>query len=490
MTEPSPAAGKASLGWRIVYLVQRLISRLAPPLHSLHWKILALLLVGLFLPAVYFLWQVRLNIERSHLRSTEQGMIDTALVLADAVGVQSLPDLPVTREVKRRVFRDLSPGLRAVIYDGQGRVVSDSDGTLAPGTPGTGKKDVRTALTGKYGSRWERDPYRRVLTLHSSLPVFRDGEVVGVVSVIKPTFDVRRSILKSLKDLAGPALLAFALAVGTSYLLSSYLTRVISGMAARAKRVAAGETGVRLETWTKSELGDLARAVETMRRKLEGKAYVEEMTSTLSHELKTPLASIRGATEIIESSPDAQTRATFLANVRAEVDRLTDMVNNLLALSRIETAPAPAHASCQMAEIAQRVANAARERAASFRIDFTATIAGSDQRIGVDGGQLRRVLEILIDNALAFTPAGKAVRFETSENTARISDEGCGIERDLQQRVFERFFTTVNPHTGRRGTGLGLAIAKSIVTRSKGEITLESEPGKGTALLVRFPLVP
>ena len=65
----------------------------------------------------------------------------------------------------------------------------------------------------------------------------------------------------------------------------------------RAKRIADGEPGVRLETWTKSELGDLARAVEAMRRKLEGKAYVEEMASTLSHELKTPLTSIRGAAE-------------------------------------------------------------------------------------------------------------------------------------------------------------------------------------------------
>ncbi|CAN5730468.1 two-component system sensor histidine kinase CreC [soil metagenome] len=487
---------KQTPAWRLVYAIQRLISLLAPPLHSLHWKIFALLIIGLFLPAIYFLWEVRITIERSHLRSTEQGMIDTALVLADTLSSSpSLSSLPVTREVKRRIFRDGSPDIRIVIYDTDAKVVSDTDGILAPGTSAADMKDVQIALQGRYGARWVRgpslygvDPHREVTTLYSTLPIMKKhGEVTGAIGVIKSASDVRVSIWRSLKDLIPSVLLAGLLAAGISYLLSHYLMRVITDLASRAQRIADGESGVRLETWTKSELGDLARAVEAMRTKLEGKAYVEEMASTLSHELKTPLTSIRGATEIIEDTASPEVRAKFLGNIRAETDRLTSIVNNLLALSRIETRPIEEDASSLLSEVANEAAVPYRQRAENQGIDFRANIAADTFSLPIAPDQLRRVLDILLDNAFAFTPEGRSVTLETTGTTAVVRDQGSGIEPSLQTRVFERFFTTVNPLTGRRGTGLGLAIAHSLVTRAHGTITLESAPSQGTEVTVKFP---
>jgi len=478
-----------SAGWRVVYLIQQLISWVAPPLHSLHWKIFALLLVGLFLPALYFLWQVRVHIERSHLVSTEQGMVDTALVVADSFHSQPpgfLGRLPQAHEIRRRVFNDQSPDLRIVLYDAEGGVLSDTEGVLSPGTPAGEQSDIRRALRGKHGTRWERDPYRQVVTLFSSVPVFQNEEVVGVVSVIKPTSDVRLSIWKSLRRLAPSALLAFGLAAGVSYALSSYLTRVITDMAARARRISEGESGVRLETWTKSELGDLARALEAMRVKLEGRAYIEEMASTLSHELKTPLSSIRGATEIIEDSAEPEVRQKFLTNIRAEVDRLTGIVNNLLALSRIETRPVTENASCLVNEICTEMAETFRPRAEMLGLKLETQIAVSSELISVEADALRQILTILLDNACTFTPSGKIIRLDARASSVQVSDEGCGIEPALQARVFERFFTTVNPLTGRRGTGLGLAIAQSLVVRAHGQISLQSQPGRGTTVTVQF----
>lgn len=486
---------KRTPAWRLVYSIQRLISLLAPPLHSLHWKIFALLMVGLFLPAVYFLWEVRITIEKSHLQSTEQGMIDTALALADALPDPAvLKNLPVTHEVKRRIFKDARPDLRVVIYDTDARVVVDTDNLWPPGTSAAEMKDVQLALQGRYGARWAReirgygwDPHREVTTLYSTLPIMRDGKITGAVGIIKPAGDLRVSIWRSLEALILPALLAFALAAGSSYLLSHYLMRVITDLAGRAKRIAEGEPGVRLETWTKSELGDLARAVEAMRAKLEGKAYVEEMVSTLSHELKTPLTSIRGATEILEDNPSPEIRAKFLGNIRAEADRLTSIVNNLLALSRIETRPIEDSASCRMNDVAEEAAAAFRVRAEARGLNFETRIAPGSATLALAPDQLRRIFDILLDNAFAFTPAGKRVTLEISSGVAVVRDEGAGIEPDLQGKVFERFFTTVNPLTGRRGTGLGLAIAHSLVTRAHGEISLKSEPGRGTEVTVRFP---
>jgi two-component system, OmpR family, sensor histidine kinase CreC len=338
---------------RAVLFVHNLISAIAPPLHSLHWKIFLLCLAAVFLPGVYFAWKVGQGIERN-------------------------------------------------------------------------------------------------------------------------------------QDLAVPTLLALALAALVSYALSTYLTRIITGLARQAERVADGEPGVRLETWTKSELGDLSRALEKMRRKLEGKAYVEEMALTLSHEIKTPLASIRGAAEILQQTGDEAVREKFLGNILGEVDRLASIVSNLLALSRIETAPADPGARTPLDETASQVAAIFRSRATSLGLDFETRISDRPCWVGIPADQLRRLMEALLENAFQFTPRGRKVSLETEPDLLRVRDEGPGIPEELREKIFDRFFTTVNPLTGRRGTGLGLAIVKSIAARHQAQISLESTPGSGTSVTAQF----
>lgn len=469
---------------RAVIFIQRLISTLAPPLHSLHWKIFLLCLAAVFLPGIYFAWKVGEGIERSHLRSTEQGMIDTGLVLAETWEQASLTNLPHAREIIRRVFNDFSPNLRVVLYDPRGRVLHDTGGVLAPGSDQSTTRDVRFAIRGEYGARWERDPYRRVVILYSTIPVMKNGNIVGLVGVIKTTADVRKSVIRSLKDLAMPALLALLLAALVSYALSTYLTRIIAGLARRAERVADGEPGVRLETWTKSELGDLSRALEKMRRKLEGKEYVEEMALTLSHEIKTPLAAIRGATEILGQTDVTEVRQKFLGNIFVEVDRLSAIVTNFLALSRIESAPADPAARASLPGVASEVAATFRARAGD--ILFETEISTDPCWIAMPADQLRRLMEALLENAFQFTPPGKKVVLATSDASLTVRDEGPGIPPELQAKVFDRFFTTVNPLTGRRGTGLGLAIVKSLAVRYRAKITLKSISDRGTCVVVNF----
>ena len=471
---------------RAVLFVHHLISALAPPLHSLHWKIFLLCLAAVFLPGVYFAWKVGQGIERSHLRSTEQGMIDTGLVLAETWEAAPLTNLPHAREIFRKVFKDLSPNLRAVFYDSQGLVLHDTGGLLPAGSDQSSSRDVRTAIRGGYGSRWERDTYRRAVILYSTIPVWKNGVIVGLIGVVKTTADVRKSVIQSFKDLAVPTLLALVLAAIVSFALSTYLTRIITGLARQAERVADGEPGVRLETWTKSELGDLSRALEKMRRKLEGKAYVEEMALTLSHEIKTPLASIRGAAEILDQAEDPAVRSKFVGNILGEVDRLASIVANLLALSRIEAAPADPAARSSLEETAAQVASVFRSRATSLGLVFETQISDKPCWIGIPADQLRRVMEALLENAFQFTPRGSKVILETEPALLRVCDQGPGIPEELREKAFDRFFTTVNPLTGRRGTGLGLAIVKSIATRYHARISLDSTPGTGTTVSVHF----
>ncbi len=414
-------------------------------------------------------------------------MIDTALALIGHIDLQNpLAQTPMGREVNRRVFKDRSSNLRILLYDRDGTVISDSDSIHAVGTVAKAG-DVISALQGRYGARWERDQDRGVM-LFSTLPLFRNGEIVGAISVIKPTLGVKSSVIRLLRDLAIPAAIALALALAFSYALSAYLTGVIRDLVGRAERISAGDRGVVLATWTKSELGDLARALEVMRQKIEGRAYIEEMASTLSHELKTPLAAIQGAADILEGAKDEATRQRFSESIRAEVSRLTGITNSLLELSRIETAPEAAFVPARLIEVGTEIEKLYISRAEVLGVEFRMECKGDPGSAPMAADSLRRVIVCIMDNAFAFTPRGGSVFLRIAPGNIVVRDNGCGMDAETVAKAFTRFFTSVNPLTGRRGSGLGLAVASSLVERAGGRVSITSSPGEGTEVGVRFPV--
>jgi two-component system sensor histidine kinase CreC len=483
-----------------------------PGLHSIHWKVFVFHLAVLILPLGYISWKVRTSIETSYLHSTEEGMIDTAAVVSEfyarlygQFGSDSeklaaelsrvYSNLNETYEIKARLFgfTKAEVDTRLLVYDPGGRVIFDTRGT-ATNHDFSKWADVGHALKGEYGSRWELDKAHQRVNIYSTLPVFVDGKIVGAVSVSKSTNRIRNFISRSLENLILPGLIALLLATAMAYVLSAYITRIIWALASQAERIAAGESNVRLETWTRSELGILARAVGRMREKLEGKAYVEEMATNLSHELKTPLAAIRGSAELLEgpASNDPAARARFLTNIQTEVARLDRLVSELLKLSRIEAQPAAGEATPIDAAVAAReLAEAYRTRATDSGVVFHSEIGSEPLPVRLTELQLKQLLTNLLDNALQFTAAGKSVHLRAyrRENGIefQVRDEGAGIEPELLPKVFDRFFTTENPRSGNRGTGLGLAIAKSIVTANGGTISVRSELGSGSSFTVIFP---
>jgi two-component system sensor histidine kinase CreC len=418
---------------------------------------------------------------------------DSGKVAAELSRVYS--NLNETYEIKARLFgfTKAEVDTRLLVYDPGGRVIFDTRGA-ATNQDFSQWRDVRQALSGQYGSRWELDkPHQRV-NIYSTLPVFVGGKIVGAVSVSKSTNRIRNFISRSLENLLLPGVIALVLATVMAYALSAYITRIIWALASQAERIAAGESNVRLETWTRSELGTLARAVGRMREKLEGKAYVEEMATNLSHELKTPLAAIRGSAELLEgpARDDPAARAKFLANIQSEVQRLDRIVSELLKLSRIEAQPAAVDGTAIDAAVAAReIAEVYRSRAADAGIVLRVEIADEPLPIRIAELQLKQVLTNLLDNALQFTAAGREVRLRVHRHersiACEVSDDGAGIEPELLPKIFDRFFTTESPRTGNRGTGLGLAIAQSIANANGGRISVRSELGKGSTFTVTFP---
>lgn len=475
-----------------------------PGLRSIHWKVFISHLLILILPCSYLVWTARDVVERAWLQSTEEGLIDvaniTAGVYAKAVETGTADPLFIRfalssvidglrqgKPLKSRIFgRERSSfDLELIICDAKSEIVYDTSGR-------TGKlqtKDIVNARLGNYGSRWERA--EGTVKLYSTVPVRVGDHIVGTVTAVKPTKRIAVFIFGTLLKFAVPVMLAFSLAAILAYVISGYITRIVRQLANQAESIAAGHQNVRLETWTRSELGMLARALEKMRLKLEGRAYVEDMVTNLSHELKTPLAAIRGAAEILEDTPGDQPeiQQRFLTNIQHEVARLDRIVGNVLALSRVES-QRMSETALDIAALTEKLSNSYTARANALGLVFHCNIISKQIFLTISEQQWELLCNNLVDNALRFSQQrGEVLLTLDANNDAiifEVSNQGEGIEPDLLSKIFDRFFTTPSPTTGERGTGLGLAIVKSIVQSHQGTITVNSDSKSGTIFRVVF----
>jgi two-component system phosphate regulon sensor histidine kinase PhoR len=218
-----------------------------------------------------------------------------------------------------------------------------------------------------------------------------------------------------------------------------------------------------------------------------------DFISNVSHELRTPLSGIRAAAETLQEGAidDRPAAIEFMGHIQREVDRMTQLVEELLELSRIESGAAPLHfeqldASTLVTDTVKRFrrqAERAGVRLASGAPEETLPIIG-------DGERLERALGNLVANALKFTPSGGSVTVSAEPDgdhiAISVADTGIGIDQDQRARVFERFYKA-DRGRGDGGTGLGLAIVKHIVLAHEGNVSVDSRPGHGSTFTMRLP---
>lgn len=227
------------------------------------------------------------------------------------------------------------------------------------------------------------------------------------------------------------------------------------------------------------------RRLETVRR---------DFISNLSHELRTPLASLKALTETLQDGAldDPPAARRFIDQIQVETDALTQMVTELLELSRIEsgrlTLDLRPAAPCDLLDSACKRMQLQAERAGlSLRVDCAADLPN----VSIDSQRLEQVLVNLIHNAVKFTrPGGEVVLGVASEEGGvrfAVRDTGIGIPADDVPRIFERFYRVDKSRAG-SGTGLGLSIAKHIVEAHRGKIWAESIEGQGSAFYFTIPV--
>ena len=216
-----------------------------------------------------------------------------------------------------------------------------------------------------------------------------------------------------------------------------------------------------------------------------------EFTANVSHELKTPLTSISGYAEIIESGiAQAADVPVFAGKIHTEAKRLVALVNDILELSRLDEkqglgAQEPVALLPMVHALAESFQPIAAEK------DIALTIEGGNLTITGYPVLLRELFHNLIDNAVKYTPAGGRVTIRLSQEDGHplctVTDTGIGIPAEHQRHIFERFYRVDKSHSRQTGgTGLGLAIVKHVAEVHQAQIRLASTPGQGTAVSIRF----
>ncbi len=343
-------------------------------------------------------------------------------------------------------------------------------------------------------------PERRIgLPQTAKVRLGRGGAEIGEVRVLRQSLGLRQ-ILREVA--ARAAVLALLLVMGTacaSALIGRAIAKPIERLTLAASRIAQGERQAVLPRPFGREVRTLTAAVESMRRELEGRHLAERLAVDLSHELKNPVAAIRAAAEVLADGAleEPETARRFIGRILEATQRVLLLVNNLLMLTRLQARGVSAE-SVDVADLAHKSADAHAAQAHKRSLQLRAETSGPALVRG-DPVWLRRALDNLVDNALAFAepaavaaPPGAAgssevlivVRQDEKHVRVEIKNYGRGIAPEVRDRLFERFVTT-RRDTG--GSGLGLAIVAAVAEQHGGSVEVVAHGPPLTCLALLLP---
>jgi len=439
------------------------------------------------------LWEVRPR----YMESTRRTMAETAKLLAVMLEakLEALPEDTGTARVADTCRAELqslqkaSGLMRVYVTDQKGLVIGDSAGGAD-----IGKDYTRRAEMVAYFESYESKGSTTDLVdgeLRVSAPIQFKGQVVAVVGVGRQLSSVQQYIRTARIRLAIEALSIAALMVIVGWWIASRVSISIEKLTAYV-REARSQPSARPPESMALEISELGRTFEDLRQALEGKQYVERYTQTLAHEIKAPLSAIRGAAELLAENPPEADRERFVANMRAEAERLRQIVDRLLQLASVE-ARHGRHEK-EVVELEPLV------RELTDGVHSAGLAAGKHIEVSVPAGLrlvgerflLRQAIDNLLQNALEFSPEGGRVRLEAAVGhgwlSLRVEDQGPGVPDYALPRVFERFYSLARPATGRKSTGLGLSFVREVALLHGGTITLANRVEGGACAELRLPI--
>jgi len=378
--------------------------------------------------------------------------------------------------------------LQIYITDKNGKVILHTD-TKEIGKDYSGWRDVARTLRGEYGARTSKvSPDDNLNTImFVAAPIKWGQDILGVITVGKPNLSIQPIIELNQNQiwLKGVVLLTLGLVLGliTAFLLTGSIRRLTRYVDA----VRRGER-VKVPNLHERELDKLALAVDAMRNEIDGKAYVENYILSLTHEMKSPLATIKGASELLEEDMPESERNKFLSNIQNETERLRNFIDRLLQLAAVEKRQTLENAeNINIEELIQEQADSKSALLVQKSLKLTLNNQASTSIIQGERFLLKRAISNILDNAIDFaheqSELSISIKNEAGFMQINTHNHGEPIPDYAKERLFERFYSLPRPDSQQKSTGLGLSFVREVAVLHGGTIELVNMDDGVTAQL-------
>jgi two-component system, NarL family, sensor histidine kinase BarA len=358
-----------------------------------------------------------------------------------------------------------------------------------------------------------------------SNPALQENDLIAVIKITVPMNAIDNEVNINRAVLISTALITALLIMVGSYVIVRYvIVKPVKHLKEVSDAISAGELNVRSEIQTGDEFEDLSHAFNRMLRNLvsmqdrlrkvngdldrkvdelaqanlalyESNRLKGDFLATMSHELRTPLNSILGFGEVLVSSVGlTEKQMRWVNNIRSSGEQLLNLINDILDLAKIEAGKMQVRlVEFSSYDVCEGMMTMFRPLAEKKNIDLRSQLSPAIPVLRQDVVKLQQILSNLLSNAIKFTPEGGRVLLKAETDgpdiVLTVSDTGVGIAPEEKELVFEKFRQSGNPLTREHaGTGLGLSIVRELTKLLGGEVTLQSELGRGSTFTVRLPL--
>ena len=441
--------------------------------------------VGLLLLNIY----APVAIRNLLFSSQQTAMTDKAQLMAANFSSYERLDAETVREVVHSV-KDLHT-TRLLVTDPDGRCLYDSQTTGSAEGKLTLFPEIAEALSGTdvVYTRYKND----LFTSKAAMPLMAYNRLIGAIYLLENDHD-QAALLSSLQRTV------FWISVGIegliilfSLVFSRLFSKRMQNVLYSVQRLDDGDYSVRLPSRGHDEIARLGGAFNELARQLKQSEDVrKQFVSNASHELKTPLASIKLLSDsILQNEMDEATTREFVSDIGSEADRLTRLSAKLLELTRLDSTVAEGRNSVAVAPVAERVLRMLLPQARKQGVSLD-LVCSPETAVWATEDDLYQVLFNLVENGVKYNRPEGFVRVtavaEKDAVTIRVEDSGSGIPDEAKPQIFDRFYRVDKARSRKAGgAGLGLSIVHDMVLRNRGTISVEDRPGGGTIFVLVMP---
>ncbi len=460
---------------------------------SIRWKLfLSYMAVGL-IPLFFSYKTISVSMEDYYRIDKQKLYLNNANIIAGSISKANY----LFDESKSLMFdneidtKSRDGGFRILVFDKKGVVINDSNKTEI------GKTLVIPEVTEAFLKNNNMN-FRSAEKAVYAAAVINDnlGNPAGAVLLVAKANDIYDVIDEIERQFILFIILTLVLLIVLVLLISQLFIEPLNNTLRVIKIMSEGNLSARVDIKSHDEFAQLGETFNNMAESLEEVEKTrEEFVSNVSHELKTPLSSIKVLTEsiLLEESVPAETYKEFLCDINSEIDRMNNIVNDLLSLVRLSNSEGALNIrTTDINKVIEEILKRLHPIAENKDIDV---LYDDLKRVSIDADEMKLSLALsnIVENAIKYTKSGGTVKVTVDADHQNafitVSDTGIGISESEQSKVFGRFYRvdkTRDRETG--GTGLGLSITQKTVLLHKGSIKLTSKEDEGSTFIVRLPL--